>query len=263
MIERYDPFGRATSLRQMMDRLLEDAFVMPRGSRGDSWGGQSGGPSLDIYEEGDNLIVEAQLPGIKPEDVDVTVEQGVLTISGKMEREEERKERNYLIRERQTGRFNRALRLPASYNPDACKADFDNGVLRLTFPKAEEARPRRIQISGGGQRVVEGQRREATSGHAGGSMAPSGATGKPQVREGMQVAGSDGEEIGRVKEVRNSDFLLDRRMHRDVYVPFDAIDRVDGERVTLTVSASRIDQMGWQQPGTTAAEPGARSSTSR
>jgi HSP20 family protein len=146
----------------MMDRLLEDAFVMPRGSGGEGWSGQAGGPSMDIYEEGDNLVVEAQLPGIKPEDVDVTLEQGVLTISGKMEREEERKERNYLIRERQSGRFNRSMRLPASYNPDACQADFDNGVLRLTFPKAEEARPRRISISGGRQPAVEGQKREAT-----------------------------------------------------------------------------------------------------
>jgi hypothetical protein len=79
----------------------------------------------------------------------------------------------------------------------------------------------------------------------------------------MQVTVSDGEKIGRVKSVRANDFLLDCRMHRDVYVPFDAVDRVDGDRVTLTVSASQIDQMGWEQPGLTAAESSARPGTSR
>jgi HSP20 family protein len=166
MIDRYGPFGRATSLRQMMDRLLEDAFVMPREGVGEGWGG----PAMDAYEEGDNLVVEAHLPGIKPEDLDVNVERGVLTISGQTESEPERKDRNYLLREKRSGRFSRSLQLPATYRTEECRADFDNGILRLTFPKAEEAKPRRIPIGAGGQQgIIEGQ----TSGpkeapHAGG-----------------------------------------------------------------------------------------------
>ena len=78
MIERNEPFGRAMGLRQVMDRLLEDAFVMPRAGEGQSWNG----PALNVYEEGDQLTVEAQFPGIKPDDLDINVEQGVLTISG-------------------------------------------------------------------------------------------------------------------------------------------------------------------------------------
>ncbi len=148
MLDRYDPSGRATSLRQMMDRLLEDAFVMPRE------GTAAGGPTLDVYEERDNLVVEAQLPGMKPDEIDVNVEQGVLTISGRTEAEEERKERNYLLREKRTGRFTRSLQLPAVYNAEPSEATFENGVLRLVFPKAEEAKPRRIQISTGGQRAM-------------------------------------------------------------------------------------------------------------
>ena len=147
MLDRHDPFGRTLGLRQVMDRLLEDAVVMPRNGDGQGWSG----PALNVYEDGDNLIVEAQLPGLKPEDLDINVEQGVLTISGQTTAEEERKERNYLIREHRTGRFSRSLRLPATYNPDACQATFEHGVLRLAFPKSESAKPRRIQIGGGSQ----------------------------------------------------------------------------------------------------------------
>src|SRR5215213_1649196 len=145
MLDRHDPFGRALGLRQVMDRLLEDAVVMPRGGESQGWGG----PALNVYEESDNLIVEAQLPGMKPEDLDINVEQGVLTISGQTAAEEERKGRNYLVREHRTGRFSRSLRLPATFNPDACQASFEHGMLRLTFPKSEAAKPRRIQIGGG------------------------------------------------------------------------------------------------------------------
>ena len=147
MLDRHDPFARTLGLRQVMDRLLEDAVVMPRGGDGQGWGG----PALNVYEDGDELIVEAQLPGLKPDDLDINVEQGVLTISGQTTAEEERKERNYLIREHRSGRFSRSLRLPATYDPDACQANFEHGVLRLEFPKSEAAKPRRIQIGGGSQ----------------------------------------------------------------------------------------------------------------
>ena len=147
MIDRHSPLGQAMGLRQVMDRLLEDAFVMPRAGEGQGWGG----PAMNVYEEGDTLVVEAQLPGMKPDDLDINVEQGVLSISGQTTSEEERKERNYLVREHRTGRFNRSMRLPATYDPDACKASFEDGILRLTFPKSEAAKPRRIQVGRGGQ----------------------------------------------------------------------------------------------------------------
>ena len=156
MIERYDPFGRTMSLRQLMDRLLEDAFVMPR------QGAAEGSLSTDVYEEGDNLIVEAHLPGFKPENLDVNVERGVLTISGQTEAEEERKERNYLLREKRSGRFTRSLQLPPSYTGDPSEATFEHGVLRLVFPKAEEAKPRRIQIGGGGQQAMSSGKQGTT-----------------------------------------------------------------------------------------------------
>jgi HSP20 family protein len=153
MIDRYSPFGQAMGLRQMVDRLMEDAFVMPRTGDGQGWGG----PAMNVYEEGDTLVVEAQLPGIKPDDLDINVEQGVLSISGQTSSEGERKERNYLIREHRTGRFSRSMRLPATYDADACKATFEDGVLRLTFPKSEAAKPRRIQIGGSQPAMTNGK----------------------------------------------------------------------------------------------------------
>jgi HSP20 family protein len=153
MIDRYDPFGRALSLRQLMDGLLSDAVVMPR----DAQGTPAGSALLNMYEEGDTLVVEAGLPGITPEDVAVNVERGMLTIRGEAKSENERKERTYLVREQRTGSLSRTIRLPAMYDADACQATFEDGVLRLTFPKSEQARPRRIPISGGGQQPGQAQ----------------------------------------------------------------------------------------------------------
>jgi HSP20 family protein len=152
MIDRYGATGRAMSLRQLMDRMFEDAYVLPReaGAEGGS------GPSMDVYEEGDNLVVEAHLPGLKADDIDVNVERGVLTISGSTVSEQERKERNYLLREKRTGRFTRSVQLPAIYTADPSEATFEQGVLRLVFPKAEEAKPRRIQLGTSGQRTTNG-----------------------------------------------------------------------------------------------------------
>jgi HSP20 family protein len=147
MIDRYQSLGQTMGLRQVMDRLLEDAFVMPRAGDGQGWGGLA----LNVYEEGDQLTVKAQLPGLNPDDLDINVEQGVLTISGQTVHEEERKERNYLVREHRSGRFSRSLRLPGTYDADACTASFQHGVLKLVFPKSESAKPRRIPIGGTGQ----------------------------------------------------------------------------------------------------------------
>jgi HSP20 family protein len=153
MIDRYDP-SRGLGLRQVMDRLLEDAFVSPRGLTNQA--GQVGGPALNIFEEGDHFVVEAHLPGLKPEDINVTLEQGVLTIQGEVTDEEERRERNYLVREHRVGRFGRSVRLPDTVDEDAVKASYEHGVLRLTLPKADRARTRRIQIGGGSQPAITG-----------------------------------------------------------------------------------------------------------
>ena len=145
MIDRHGAYGPPMGLRQVMDRLLEDAVIAPRQGGGTGWGG----PALDVYEEGDNLTVEAQLPGLQPDDIEVNVERGVLTISGRTAAEPEPKGRHYLVREQRAGQFSRSLQLPATYTADPTAATYEQGILRLVFPKSEQAKPRRIQLNTG------------------------------------------------------------------------------------------------------------------
>jgi HSP20 family protein len=180
MIERYDPFRRAMSLRQIMDTLLSEAFVMPR----DLQGGAAASAPLNMYEEGDTLVVEAELPGIQPEDVDASIERGMLTIRGESRSEEERKERNYLVREQRRGSFVRSVRLPDTVNADADQAQFEHGMLRLTFPKSEQAKPRRIPISGGGQQTQMTDGHQTAQPHDGAAGAQS-ESGQPAAAGGM------------------------------------------------------------------------------
>jgi len=150
MIDRHGAYGQPMGLRQVMDRLLEDAVIAPRQGGGTGWGG----PALDVYEEGDNLTVEAQLPGLQPDDIEVNVERGVLTISGRTAAEPERQGRHYLVREQRAGQFSRSLQLPATYTADPSAATYEQGILRLVFPKSEQAKPRRIQLNTGPSQQV-------------------------------------------------------------------------------------------------------------
>jgi HSP20 family protein len=113
---------------------------------GESQRGGAGRATLDVCEEGDNLVVEAQLPGVRPEDIDVSVERGMLTIRAEVKADEERQDRNYIIREHRRGEFLNRVRLPDTVDPNAVQATFENGVLRLTLPRAEAAKPRKIAI---------------------------------------------------------------------------------------------------------------------
>jgi HSP20 family protein len=142
---RWDPFRERLSLRNAMDRLFEESFMRPRWLMG--WPGELSDIPLDIYTEGDNLIVKASVPGIKPEELNVQVRDDMLTISGQMKQETERKDDDYHLRERRYGRFERTVALPHSVTADKAQAEFDNGVLTLTLPRAaEEPRNKKIPV---------------------------------------------------------------------------------------------------------------------
>jgi HSP20 family protein len=152
-MEQWDPFRQAMSLRDVMDRLLEESFVRPSlGRRG------TGGESLavDVRENEDQYVVEASLPGVKPEDVQIQVTGDTVTIRGETREErEQRRGENVLMRERRMGSFSRSLRLPMPINAERAEAHFEHGVLTLTLPKAEQARPRRIEVRTGGRQTTE------------------------------------------------------------------------------------------------------------
>jgi len=153
------------SLRQIMDRLVESAFVAPPLPAGNDGGVNS--PALNAYEEGDFLVVEAQVPGMKPEDIDVSIEQGVLTIQGKTQAEQEREERNYLSHEYQLGSFSRSVRLPETVDSDGVTATYEQGVLRLMVPKAAQTKIQHIRIASGDQTSVSGAQDTESSGTSG------------------------------------------------------------------------------------------------
>ena len=139
---RWDPFTETTSLRQAIDQLFENSVIRPSSAQ------PSGGLGIpvDLLEQGDALVVKASLPGVKPEDVDVQIQQNVLMITGQHHEEQERQQGRYHLAERRTGRFSRAIALPAAVDANACEATFVDGVLTLTLPKAEQARTKQIPI---------------------------------------------------------------------------------------------------------------------
>ncbi|MDX9803203.1 MAG: Hsp20/alpha crystallin family protein [Dehalococcoidales bacterium] len=150
---RWEPFRDMMTLRQAMDRLFEDSFVRPAGFGGVSMPEVA----LDMKETDADVVVKAELPGVKPEDVDVSVSEGILTIKGENREEQEEKEANYYRRELRYGSFSRSISLPAAVNADKAEAVFENGVLTLTLPKAEEARPKQIKVKT--TKMIEGEKK--------------------------------------------------------------------------------------------------------
>jgi HSP20 family protein len=128
-----------------MDRLFEDSFVRPRGW---AFGGVDGYSfPVDVTNGSDSITIEASLPGFKPDDVDITVENGVLSIAAEMRSEREEGEGETLVQEIRRGRVSRTIALPSGIEPDKATASFEDGVLRLQIPKAEAVKPRQIRIN--------------------------------------------------------------------------------------------------------------------
>ena len=141
---RWDPFRDMVTLREAMDRLLEDSVVRPRGGLAPSEGLAT--LALDVFESVDDVTVKASLPGITPQEVDISITGDVLTIKGEKSEEKEEKQGNYHLRERRYGAFQRSVSLPAAVQADKADAIFENGVLTLTLPKVEEIKPKSIKI---------------------------------------------------------------------------------------------------------------------
>ena len=150
-LTRWEPVRELATMRQMLDRMMDDEFLRVPGM----WdrGNGASNLALDVAEKDDAYIVKASLPGVNPEDVDITLTDNVLTIRGETKGDQDIKEENYHLRERHFGSFTRSVTLPNAVNPEKIEAVNENGVLTLTLPKAESVKPRKIEV----KRMVNGQ----------------------------------------------------------------------------------------------------------
>src|ERR1700757_936578 len=145
-ITRFEPVRGVFSLQDQINRLFNEAF--DRSS--DEANLTAWAPAVDIFETEHELVVKADLPDIKPEELDIRVENNILTIRGERKFEKQVNEDHYLRVERSYGSFSRSFSLSNTVNTEAIKADYQNGVLTLSIPKREEAKPKQVQVRGEG-----------------------------------------------------------------------------------------------------------------
>ncbi|HWG07388.1 MAG TPA: Hsp20/alpha crystallin family protein [Solirubrobacteraceae bacterium] len=151
---RWEPARELQSIQQEMNRLF-GTFFDPQGGPGNGGTGRRWIPAMDLVEQENEFVLRADLPGVNEDDVEVELEDNVLTISGERASEHEEKREGYHRIERSSGRFSRSLTLPEGVDPDSIHARFENGVLELTVPKPAQRKPRRVAISVGERPAVE------------------------------------------------------------------------------------------------------------
>ncbi|RKY42885.1 MAG: Hsp20/alpha crystallin family protein [Candidatus Makaraimicrobium thalassicum] len=141
----WDPFRDLEAIQNEMNRMFDSSLVR--------WGGRDSGllegawsPAIDVYDSKDNVMVKADVPGMKKDEIDVSVHGDTLIIKGEKKQEKETKEKDFVRTERFYGAFNRALRLPATIDAAKVSASYKNGVLELVLPKKEESKPKQLKI---------------------------------------------------------------------------------------------------------------------
>ncbi len=142
--QNWDPLRQLSSLRTEIDRLFDEPMSVLTSPR-DFWMG-GGWPSVDVSEDRDNVTVKVEVPGMRKEDIDVSWHDGVLSISGERKAQEKFADGETHRNERFVGRFHRALTLPIRVSPEKTSATYQDGILTITLPKAEEAKPKQIQV---------------------------------------------------------------------------------------------------------------------
>lgn len=138
---RWEPAREVMTLREAMDHLFDDAVTRPLSLR-DGWSA----PAVDMYQTDNEVVVKASIPGFKAEDVQINVTGEILTLRGEVKHEEEKQDKAWHLREQRWGSFERALALPTDVISDKAKAEFENGILTITLPKAEEVKPKTITV---------------------------------------------------------------------------------------------------------------------
>lgn len=144
-LTKWSPKREMLSLNSLFDRMFEDFFT-PVGRSEENLATWTWRPTVDIYDEGDHVVLKAELPGVEKNDIEIDVDGRVLTLQGKRSSDNEVKEENYYRRERVFGTFQRSFNLHEEVDPDKIKAEFKDGILILEIPKPEEHKPKRITV---------------------------------------------------------------------------------------------------------------------
>ncbi len=142
VLQRWEPFVEMRGMEEAINRMWRGLGQRPAQSNG----GEHWHIPLDVVEEGDDIVVHASLPGVEPNDIKVNVEDGVLTIGAKTATDSETRKGGYLLRERRSGSYHRALRLPDTVDEEQAESSYDKGVLTVRFAKQEAKKARRLEI---------------------------------------------------------------------------------------------------------------------
>jgi HSP20 family protein len=155
VITRWDPFREFSTLQDRMNRLFRESYG-PEG-REEALATTSFAPAVDVYEDEHNVTLKIEVPGVDEKDIDVRIENNVLTVHGDRKFDKEEKEENFRRVERQYGSFTRTFTLPATVDAEKISANYDKGILKIALPKKAEAKPKQIKVSVGGEKTLEGK----------------------------------------------------------------------------------------------------------
>jgi HSP20 family protein len=194
-IVRWDPWRELAGLERQFDELLGRGRAGSRGQAGSTWV-----PALDVHQDGDTMVIRAEIAGVDPEKVEITIDDDVLTLSGKREEDRKVEEGQWIRRERFTGQFRRSISLPPGVDPRQVKANATNGVIEIRVPRPGPSEPHRVQLSSeNGHKSTE---IEVESGSTSGN---GGSQGTQQSRTSQASQGSrESRESGEGQESRTS-----------------------------------------------------------
>jgi HSP20 family protein len=155
VITRWDPFREFTTVQDRLNRLFRESYGAE--GREESLATSSFAPPVDVYEDEHNVTLKLEVPGIDEKDIDVRIENNVLTVHGERKIEKEEKEENFRRVERQYGSFTRTFTLPTTVDAEKVAANYDKGILKIVLPKKAEAKPKQIKVNVGGEKTLEGK----------------------------------------------------------------------------------------------------------
>jgi len=159
VITRWDPFREFSTLQDRMNSLFRQNYGTE--GREESLTTSSFAPAVDVYEDEHQVTLKIEVPGVDEKDIDVRIENNVLTVHGERKFEKEEKEENFRRVERRYGSFTRTFTLPNTVDSENVQASYDKGILKIALPKKSEAKPKQIKVNVGGEKTLEGKGPEA------------------------------------------------------------------------------------------------------